>query len=75
MLLFCLLKPILSIGAPQLVKGEPEQVEDFVERFSKLRQIKTDTSIILLDSYVSGHFNALPSVCGHFCTSLLVILN
>ena len=34
----------------QLVKGEVEEVEDFLEKFSKLKQIKSDTSIILLDS-------------------------
>ena len=42
----CLLTP----GASQVVKGEVEEVADFTDKFSQLRQIQPDSSIIILDS-------------------------
>ena len=36
----------------QEVQGEVEQVEDFVEKFGGLKQIKEGSSIIILDAYI-----------------------
>lgn len=35
----------------QVVQGESEQADDFGDKFGKLKQIKSDSSIILLDAY------------------------
>ena len=39
-----------SLSHLQIVDGEAEELESFAENFGKLRQIKPESSIILLDS-------------------------
>ena len=49
---------VIDLCFLQIVEGEVEELESFAENFGKLRQIKPESSIILLDSYVFSTYSA-----------------